>query len=299
MRAYLGEMMPPGRYLAAAALVHVAPAGFARRIHGESGSLLSPYTLLGIWSVFDLLLILRLMDELKDRDIDRALFPRRPLPSGRVLERDIRLSLAAAMGLYALPSLLAGVLGPALAVLAYALLMFRRFFAPRLLRRSLLLTLATHTPIVPLMVLHGLAIFAAEHGRPLRGLDWWSLAPVVAMVWSGFLSWELSRKIRSAPEETEYVTYSRVLGPRGAVTLLVAVQAVGLACGALLFARLSLSWTYLAILLGASGVAAGASARFLAAPGPRTSSRLRPCAEVFLLGLLAAGALELGWGWRG
>ena len=77
------------------ALVVLAVAAFARAAHHVHSSVWSPYLLLGVWSYFAVPLMLRLMDELKDADIDRELFPDRPLPSGRVLESDIKRSLAA------------------------------------------------------------------------------------------------------------------------------------------------------------------------------------------------------------
>ena len=70
------------------------------------------------------------MDELKDLDIDRALFPERPLPAGRVKESDIKASLVAVIVIYLGANAVHGLtLLAAVVITAYALLMFKRFFA--------------------------------------------------------------------------------------------------------------------------------------------------------------------------
>lgn len=172
LQTYLAEMFPVWRHLFLAALLYLSSAGLLRRIHDLPLGLLRTSTLVGICSVFSLLLMLRLMDELKDKEIDRALFPHRPLPSGQVLEADIRLALGAVIALYlAVNLLISGALWSALGVLGYALLMFRYFGIPRVLRKYLLLNLATHNPIVPIILLHllvlltGYAVVVWGHAR--------------------------------------------------------------------------------------------------------------------------------------
>jgi len=130
MRVYLREMFPPVPRLGSAALLYGSFTVLLARIHGVPGPLISPLALLGVWNVFALLLVLRLMDELKDREIDLALFKERPVPSGRVRESDIRASLAVMVVLYlganavTRPTFLAAAV-----VLGYALLMFKYFFS--------------------------------------------------------------------------------------------------------------------------------------------------------------------------
>ena len=110
-------------------------------------------------------LILRLMDELKDRETDRELFSDRPVPSGRVLESDIRASLVTVIVLFIGANLWAGAaLWTAVCVLGYALLMFRYFFVPRILRKYLLLNLATHNPVIPILLLYVVVLFSTEQG---------------------------------------------------------------------------------------------------------------------------------------
>lgn len=295
MGGYFAEMLPLPGHLTAAALVYLGIALFARDVHHVRPPLLSRYTVVGVWSVFSVWLILRLMDELKDRDIDRRLFPERPLPAGRVTEADIRLSLAAAIAAYLLASLVVGrAFWTALIVLGYMTLMFRLFFIPDLLRRSLMLSLATHTPIVPLMILQGFAIFGAESGLGLKGLAWPLVLPYVIMAWGVHVAWEVARKVRRPEDETDYVTYSSILGPAGAVALAAATQAITVGAALYLFVVLRLSWLYVAIVVLAFVLMQWASLRFLTTDDPRFS-RLRPCAETFALAMLAAQVGEFAW----
>ena len=288
MHDYLREMLPIPRHALLAVLAAIGVVGFTTTVQGAHAILSSAAVSSVAWNVFAMLVILRLMDELKDAAIDRRLFPERPLPSGRVSERDIRISLGATASLY----ILANLYSPATALsallgLGYALLMFKRFFVPALLERSLPITLATHTPIVPIIWSQAFIAAASAQGIALSDMRWRPIAFYVAMMWLAMLGWELSRKIRSAQEESEYVTYSRLLGRAGAVTLAIAVQ-TGAALIALLFwSRLGLGFPYLALVGFGWAVSCWGHARFLIRPDSRTS-KLKPYASAFIIGLVLA-----------
>jgi dolichol kinase/4-hydroxybenzoate polyprenyltransferase len=288
MRAYLGEMLPLPGHAVLAALIFAGIAVYVRHTHHLSTSLLSVPSLIGVTSLFLLMLTLRLMDELKDEDIDRALFPERPLPSGRVRRADIVWSLVAVSLLFLGINLWSGwAFFVAAMVLGYAVLMLKRFFAPERLRRSLLLTLATHNPIVALMILYGVAVLAAEHGLTVTELNWGVILPFVVMVWSPFLAWELARKIRSPQEETDYVTYSRILGRKRAVLVTWAVQAVAIVMGVYVWASQQPHWAYLVLMVAGFLVNVWAGGRFMRDANPRTS-RLKPFATAFVLCVLGS-----------
>lgn len=100
------------------------------------------------------LALLRLMDELKDLDKDRVAHPGRPLPRGVLSEPEARRGLwwfvtalvVASAGVASLSDPLAGLL---LGVcVAYALLMYREFFAGRAWAGRPFLYAATHQVIV-------------------------------------------------------------------------------------------------------------------------------------------------------
>ncbi len=295
MRAYFAEMFPLPQHALLALMTYCSVAVFARWIEKQNAPLASWYTLLGAFSVFDLWLILRLMDELKDADIDRELFPDRPLPSGRVFSSDIKMTLAGAMILYLIAEIPAGqAFWSSLFVLGYACLMFRRFFAQELLRRSLIATLVTHNPIVPLMLAQCFVIFASAHDLSLGELRWNLIVPFIVMLWAPLLAWELARKIRSPEEEGAYVTYSRLFGYVGAVVLTSGIQTLALVIGLFFWNRFSLSWLYPGILIFGLGMNGLGYVRFVLQPSARTA-KLKYYAVAFLLCVEIAQLVEFGW----
>lgn len=288
MRAYFAEMFPLGRHLLIAAATYLATAAVARNLHGFETSVWSAYLLLGVWSYLAVPLMLRLMDELKDVEIDQALFAERPLPSGRVKHSDIKISLVAVILIYLGANAFHQLtLIAAVVITGYALLMFKRFFAAEAHRDSLPLTLATHNPIVPLSLCYGFVLFAAEHDLALSALAWGPGLTFVLMLWMPFLAWELSRKIRAPEEEDAYVTYTQLLGTRGAIAVMLVMQAIGIAAAFGLRTTLSASWL-LVVLPGIAWlVMFWAGRRFVNMPNPRTS-RLRPFAEGFLIVMIGS-----------
>lgn len=296
IQGYFREMFPlPGR-LTLAALTAVGISGYARAITATARPIWSWDVAGGVWNVFAVLLILRLMDELKDREIDQSLFPDRPLPSGRILESDIRLTLVGVTAAFVGANLWSWTTAIAAGiVLGYSSLMYVRFWAPELLKGSLPITLATHTPVVPLMLLLNFVQFAAACGIAVDGLPWRWVLPYVVMVWASVLAWELSRKIRAPEEETAYVTYSRILGFRIAVAAAAAAQTLALATGAYLHLRLSPGWCHALLMAGGYLYALWGHARFLTHPSPQTSG-LKHYAERFLLCVLLAQACGFTWG---
>ena len=294
MRIYFAEMYPPPARLLTSGLAYLAIALFAVRVHDGAIPLAAAHTAVGIWSVFALMLILRLMDEIKDRDIDAALFPDRPLPSGRVRESDIVFTIAAVSVLYVAANLWSGAaLWVALFALGYAFWMFRHFFARDLLRRSLPIALATHNPIIAIVAVYCLTLAVGQAGVAPDRIDWGISLPFVAMVWTPFLAWEIARKIRAPEEEDAYVTYSRIFGRWGAVAFALGAQTAALGIGIYLFSILDLSPFYPTALFLGYGVMVRAYARFLAEPSPATS-RLEASAQAFAAMLLAVQVVEFG-----
>lgn len=290
LRVYFEEMYPLPLRLATAALLAGSFTRLLARLQARPFHPASAGTARAAAAVFTLALILRLMDELKDRDVDRALFPSRPVPSGRVRVSDI----VACLGLATLAwiALHVGSGSAALsaaAVLAYALLMFRWFFVAGWMRPRLLATLATHTPVVPLLLVH-LAVLSAAGGEELSPLPLLPVAALVAQYWASVFAWEIARKIRAPEQEDDYVTYSRRLGRGGAVALAAAAQALSFGAAVLLTVRGGLRPAALVVLLGGLGLCGVAYVRFLARPVP-ANARLGPVAEAFSLLTCAWGLL--------
>lgn len=288
MRIYLKVMYPLGQRFISAAICYVSFVILLGRIHSLPLSFFSPYSLLGTWNIFALLLILRLMDELKDKEIDLDLFKERPVPSGKVLESDISFSLTAMIVLYLTSNIWIGeVFWMAVAVLAYALLMFKYFFIPRILRKHLLLNLATHNPIVALMLFHVVILFSAQYSLSLKRLDWNSLFLLVVMFWAMFFAWEIGRKIRSKEEENEYVTYSQIFGRNGAVLVTGGAQTITFIIALYFLQTLSLSWVFVVILATGYALTMWAHLRFVFKPNPVTS-KLRSFGERYIVSVFVA-----------
>jgi 4-hydroxybenzoate polyprenyltransferase len=291
VHVYLREMFPLSRRVPEALLLYGSLSVLLARTQGRPSTLVSIDTLRGALAALVFMLMLRLMDELKDVDTDRALFPGRALPSGRVRECD----LVALLGLSA-PAFVLLHLGRGIAafvsfgVVFYALLMFRWFFVPARMRGNLPLTLASHAPVVPLLLVDLALLWADARGIAAAELRVRPLGLIVLAYWAAVFAWEIARKIRAPEEETGYVTYSRLLGPRAAVTLAAGAQLLSLAAGlALVFACRLRPWAGLPVLAGVA-LALAAHARFLRRPDAHTQ-RLRPFAEAQVVGLFVGGLL--------
>jgi len=111
---------------------------------------------------------------------------------------------------------------------------------------------------------------------------------LIVIHWAPVFAWEIARKIRSPGEENAYVTYSRLIGPAGAVLLVAAAQTLALGLGAGLSRLHGLHPAWLACAAAGWTIAQTAHARFLLRRDA-ASSHLRPFAELFLLTVLLGG----------
>ncbi len=289
---YLRIMYPVGPRLAAACVMTL---GFRAMLRlGEQIPLGLPkmHALLGTLSVFLFLLILRLMDELKDIEIDMKLFQDRPLPSGLVRESDIRAALWGAAGLFLLINLSMPAAFPfAVMIFVYALLMFAWFFQPAALRPNLWLTLITHNPVVALMFVYLAAVVADEQSLELSDLKAGAVSVAVLLYWFLGLAWEISRKIRQKHEENSYVTYSKLLGRRGALAIAVGAQTVAVSLAVGLFLTYGKSVISPALVIAAySGAIANAVWHWRSTHARTTS--LKAWSEILMFSTCAAAVLE-------
>jgi len=262
-------------------------------LHGVHPLAVSRASVAGAFTLAAFTLLMRVFDEFKDYEHDCRLFPHRPLPSGRVRPGDLRLlGWTLVIFMTALNVTLGkGFLG-FLALLTFALLMFRYFFLPDLHRRSLLLTLVTHNPVVFFTHLYVLSVFMQEQGLSFRALapaTW----PGIAMFWLLVFSWETSRKIRAREEEDAYVTYSQIFGPRRAALVPVVGLTISAAIAVMFHRMLGLSWPFLVAVGLAYFYAMSGFVRWLRVQSP-ANSKLRPFVEAFSLVLYLAVILDLG-----
>lgn len=292
LKAYLAQMYPLPARLALAALTYFGVVAFLARIHGVATYTTPFYALVGVGSLFSLMLIIRLMDELKDKDLDRELFPHRPLPSGRIFETDIVATIVVLALLYLVTNVLAGsVFWIALVVFGYSALMLKHFFIPDILRKSLLLTVATHNPLAALMLLYVLAVFLSVAPVPLENIDWPATLLLILMNWATVFAWEIARKIRCQDDETAYVTYSQIFGRTGAVAVAGGAQTATFVIGLYFAWTLSLSPLFVVLWSAAYAACVAAYTRFLLKP-TSVSARLGPFAEGYMVAVLAIQAIE-------
>jgi 4-hydroxybenzoate polyprenyltransferase len=233
-------------------------------------------------------LILRVYDELKDVETDlrlgRAGDPRyenRPIVTGRIQVSDLkflRWVITAVLMLLNLP------LGFPLPLLAFAgvflltWLSFHWFFWPPM-SRNLLLAFATHNPLALAVGAYAAAVAAKDYGAAVPA-D--LLIVLLIGMWTAAATWETSRKIRHRPDETDYVTYSKILGPRAAALLPMGFVLISASSLISIAERADLTWLYPAVVAAAAGLQILACVRFELFPST-ASANLRPYAELYSL----------------
>lgn len=291
----LRERHPPWLHASLAALIYLGATGLAAGGTDAAGFALSTATAAGMVTVFCLFLVFRLSDELKDMATDRALFPDRPLPSGRVLRSDVMvmmgLVVATVIGLNAqrAPALLAALL-----VVGYVLLLHFYLFIARFLKAHPVLNLAVHNPVFAAIAFYAATAATAATAlddRPLGSPDPSLVGLFVLSIWLPFLSWELLRKVAGGMVRPDYDVYAPVLGRHGSLLIAVAAQTLALVVFLVLAARLGLPAAAVSVALLGCLYAGFGYAAFALAPR-RGAKRLKHSAEVFLACL--PGGLALG-----
>ncbi|MCP4706859.1 MAG: hypothetical protein GY865_19850 [candidate division Zixibacteria bacterium] len=292
---YLKEMFPIVPRFAISVFLFLGFTLYLSKITQVSFTIFTVSSLIGIGFLFTVALILRLMDELKDRQTDMILFKDRPLPSGRVKEADIKFALAVASVTYICFHLYSEqVFLSSLIVLGYTFLMFRYFFLPEKMHNCLLLNLATHNPVTVLILLHLTTIFTVQYNTNLANLNWLLLALIIVKFWFLFLSWEIARKIRYPQEETEYITYSRIFGYIYAAIISLFIQTISYGIALYLYYALSLSIVYLVIITIGYKILIFGYLRFLFKKMP-TGIKLRSLAEFYAIVMMLAIIVESIW----
>jgi len=250
LRVYFREMFPLPARMLNAVLLFISFSTMLTIVCGISAEFDWRLIFVGSFNAFVIVLILRLMDELKDLDIDRRLFCERSVPSGKVQESDIKFSLIIAVVLFVLVNaIVQTAFWSALGLLTYSFLMFRYFFMPSKLSGKLLVNLTTHNPVVALLLLYFIHLHASWYSPKTETIFQFQSIVLVGMYWGLFLSWEISRKIRYSHEENEYVTYSRIFGRTGATLISGLVQTFSFGAGLWLSYHFGLSPIYVGVLL--------------------------------------------------
>lgn len=302
IRTYLALMFPPA-VMIPASLVGFLSLHFGLQALGEpsivEGELAVTWRmLLGSLSLLGFQLLLRVYDELKDVETDLALgkagdprYAERPVVTGLVQVPDIEAlrdwvtwALIGVNLLIAVPQTFAVFL----VVYGLCWMSSRWFFWPAV-SRSLVLAFVTHNPLSLAIGLYVVAVYGGEFTTDLP-LPWGWTALLLVGLWFPVAAWEVARKVRLPDDETDYETYSKVLGWRVAGALPGVLSAGSALCLCAVLRHVGVGGWWLPLVFAALPV--GASLRLLVAPSPEAAN-LRPSQEAFLL--LINGGLTVLW----
>jgi hypothetical protein len=306
VRLYVGQMFPLP-VMAASATFHFLAVWFAlQALAGIAPVQITPAAVRGAASVFLILLLMRLYDELKDAASDivlgRAgdpLYRDRVLVTGAVHITDVhwlRWVVTASLIVVNMPFTATWRSATFWILFGVMWLSFKWFFWPGM-SRHLLLAFVTHNPISLLVVGYVVALFADEFGT---GRLTTSTLLLMLGLWLPVATWETSRKIRAPGEETAYSTYSKVLGWRVAA-IVPAAFALGSA-GALtaIAIDIGLSPLFYVLIGTACALLVWRCLLFRLAPS-RARAQLKPFAMIYVLaanaGLAASIAIDRGMTW--
>ncbi|NNF71228.1 MAG: UbiA family prenyltransferase [Rhodobacteraceae bacterium] len=227
---------------------------------------------------------MRAADEWKDRKIDAAFRPERPIPRGLV---SLRLIIGLGLAVIPVAALVAwgqGVLALLLLVWVWLALMTAEFGVPEWLTARPVLYLVSHMAIMPLIDLLLTGLEWAGRGGPAPAL-WLFLA--LSLVNGCVL--EIGRKTWAPESERGGVeSYSRLWGPRAAAAVWLGF--VALAAGLLIALGAA---TGAPVAVGAVAVIGFAAAAavvmgFRAAPSVKAEKRVDAAAGLWVLGCYAA-----------
>jgi 4-hydroxybenzoate polyprenyltransferase len=219
IRIYLLEMHPPRNWASSLIFFMSAWNGIALLCEAANQETIVPkiVPVVGAITIMLMLLLLRIMDELKDLETDRQHFPARPVPRGDVYPSDLKLLGLFIIGILLILNLFLTRSAPIfLVVFGYACLMYKYFFLKALISQNILLALATHNPISYFLFLYVAALYRNNAHLQIRPNQLILLGTVFL---SFFMSWEIARKIRHPEDETAYQTYSMLLTTKAALLI--------------------------------------------------------------------------------
>jgi len=173
----------------------------------------------GVVSAFFVMLMMRTFDDLKDFELDAHLFPHRATAQKLVLKRDIQaISLTSFLTLIVVNLIWGQPTLPVFAIMmTYTVLTFKWFFAEKFHREHIFFTMLDHQPlpyVINFFLIHTALASGAEY-ESFQTIHF-ILLLIVSMP---ITAWEISRKIRSADMETEYETFSMVIGRKPATII--------------------------------------------------------------------------------
>jgi len=277
---YTQEMYPLLPGLVFAFLFFFGQYALVSALSGKEIVLIGTHTIIGCLTFYLFLFFLRISDEFKDYETDKALFPERPLPSGRVHLKDLKMLMAAIICLKFILNLSWGnAVVPFVILFGYGVLMFKYFFLPRYISKSLVLAFITHNPSILFINFYIISIFCFKENVPVFSNETICCALVY---WLPAMAWELSRKVRAPKDENEYETYSKIFGYKLAAILPVAIITIHYALIWVLGETLKLSCNFMVVITLSLICYTLPFLRFSMNPNSKTA-KLRPFSEAYVV----------------
>jgi hypothetical protein len=267
IRVYFREMFPVLVYIPYIIALYFAMFFTVRALVGQP-IVVDSYAIIGMISGFGMMMLLRTFDDLKDVDIDKELFPDRAIPRGDVLKSDIQILSVTTFMILVVVNIGwgRGTIGYFAIMMVYALLTFQWFFAEEYHRKHLFFTMATHQPL-PYMV----NFFLIQTALFANGVSYaftWEHFIVLFLFSLPVTAWETGRKVRAVGHETEYETFSLLLGVKIATMIPFIAVLLTSACAFYIGWRLNLPITYFIICIALVLYASYVYMRFYRKPIP-------------------------------
>lgn len=174
--------------------------------------------IVGGFTIFCFMMFLRIADDFKDYELDCRLFAHRPLPSGRVTKKDLKICLAFFISIALILNIVFMHDYNLLfffVLYGYGFLMSKWFFAKAKIQPSLPLALVTHNPVQIFVNLYIISYTLARYDINFLKVGLGMQIKIVfalLTLYFPILIWEIARKIRAPKDETEYTTYSKLFG---------------------------------------------------------------------------------------
>lgn len=173
------------------------------------------------FTIFSFLCWLRIADDFKDYELDCRLFKERPLPSGRVTKKDLKVFVSILIAFTVIINFIfMNNFIFCVILYTYGSMMAIWFFQKHKIQPSLPLALLTHNPVQIIMNIYIISFTIIKYDLPI-----FSLTNVMAVFTLYFpaLIWEISRKIRAPKDETEYTTYSKLFGVNKTINFIMLI----------------------------------------------------------------------------
>lgn len=173
------------------------------------------------FTIFSFLCWLRIADDFKDYELDCRLFKERPLPSGRVTKKDLKIFVSILISITILLNFLfMNNFLFCVILYTYGSLMAVWFFQKHKIAKSLPLALVTHNPVQLIMNIYIISFVIIKYNLEIVNI--YNILAIFTLYFPALI-WEVSRKIRAPKDETEYVTYSKLFGYKKSINFVFIV----------------------------------------------------------------------------